>query len=306
MTAPVIVGVDGSERSEDAVVLAADLAEPGRELLLVHVHPYDGFGDLRSRHERAQLLRHASEQTARTVLATLEPSTSRSMRLVSNRSPAAGLHEVAATVGAPLIVVGSGHRARRGRVSSSSVAESVLADAPSPVAIASRGYGRTDRRLEAIGVGFDDSPESHDALRWAASLARRRHARLVVVAVHTPLAFGGLSTTGVGGYRSANEALREQLVQKTLQALSALAPDVAARHRLLHGDAAAQLARFSSELDLLVLGSRGYGALRTVLLGSVSRALVRTSRCPVVVVPRGAEISWSPEATYADWATLIA
>ena len=203
------------------------------------------------------------------------------------------------------IVVGSGHRARRGRVSSGSVSESVLAGAPSPVAIASRGYGRADRRLEAIGVGFDDSPESHDALRWAASLARRRHARLVVLAVHTPLAFGGLSTTGVGGYRSANEALRQQLVQNTLQALSALAPEVAARHRLLDGDAAAQLARCSSELDLLVLGSRGYGALRAVLLGSVSRALVRTSRCPVVVVPRGAEVSWSPEATYADWATLI-
>jgi nucleotide-binding universal stress UspA family protein len=284
----------------------ADLAGPGRELLLVHVHPYDGLGELLSRGEREQLLRDVSEQTAMTVGSTLEPSWSPSVRLVSNRSPAAGLHEIAATVGAPLIVVGSGHRARRGRVSSGSVAESVLASAPAPVAIASRGYGRTDRRLEAIGVGFDDSPESHDALRWAALLARRRHARLVVLAVHTPLAFGGLSTTGVGGYRSAIETLRQQLVQKSLQALSTLAPEVPARHRLLDGDAAVQLARFSSELDLLVLGSRGYGALRTVLLGSVSRALVRTSRCPVVVVPRGAEISWSPEATYADWATLIA
>ena len=171
MTAPVIVGVDGSERSQDAVVLAADLAEPGSELLLVHVHPYDGLGDLLSGGEREQLVRDVSEPTAMTVLAALEPSTSRSMRLVSNRSPAAGLHEIAATVGAPLIVVGSGHRARRGRVSSGSVAESVLAGAPSPVAIASRGYGRTDRRLEAIGVGFDDSAESHDALRWAAARA---------------------------------------------------------------------------------------------------------------------------------------
>ena len=134
-------------------------------------------------------------------------------------------------------------------------------------------------------VGVDGSERSQDAVVLAA--------------------FGGLSTTGATGYRSANEALRHELLEKTLEAVASLAPGLDARHRLLDGDAAAQLARCSSELDLLVLGSRGYGPLRTVLLGSVSRTLVRTSRCPVVVLPRGAEVPWSPETTYADWATLI-
>lgn len=45
------------------------------------------------------------------------------------------------------------------------------------------------------------------------------------------------------------------------------------------------LAAASQELDLLVCGSRGYGPLRTVLVGGVSHALVRHSACPVVVVP---------------------
>jgi nucleotide-binding universal stress UspA family protein len=42
----------------------------------------------------------------------------------------------------------------------------------------------------------------------------------------------------------------------------------------------------SETLDVLVTGSRGYGAVRAVLLGSVSRALVRGAACPVVVSPR--------------------
>ena len=59
--------------------------------------------------------------------------------------------------------------------------------------------------------------------------------------------------------------------------------------RLLDGDAVGELAEASAELDLLVLGSRGYGPVRRVLFGSVSRALARYAACPVVVVPRGAD-----------------
>jgi nucleotide-binding universal stress UspA family protein len=69
--------------------------------------------------------------------------------------------------------------------------------------------------------------------------------------------------------------------------VSSLGSAVEIGHRLLDGDPAGELARASSGLDVLVVGSRGYGAVRTVLLGSVARELVRTSACPVVVVPRG-------------------
>ena len=43
------------------------------------------------------------------------------------------------------------------------------------------------------------------------------------------------------------------------------------------------------ELDLLVCGSRGYGPLRSVLVGGVSGRLMRSAHCPVIVVPRGIE-----------------
>jgi nucleotide-binding universal stress UspA family protein len=60
---------------------------------------------------------------------------------------------------------------------------------------------------------------------------------------------------------------------------------------LLDGDARELLAGESAGLDLLVVGSRGYGPLRAVLLGSVSSALVRSAQSPLVVVPRGADRS---------------
>ncbi|HEX5617559.1 MAG TPA: universal stress protein [Solirubrobacteraceae bacterium] len=300
MSAPIVVGVDGSERSHDAVVLAARLAESGQDLLLVHVHAYGRLSNLLSGGEQEQLVRDVAESTAMVVLGTLEPSTRRSMRLVSNRSPAAGLQAMAAEVGAPLIVVGSSHRAGLGRVMPGSVAESVLTEAPAAVAVAPKGYARSEGSLRSIGCGFDDSPESHEALGWAASFARRRDARLVAFAIHTPLAFGGLSTTGATGYQSANEVLRDQLGRRTLRAVSSLGSAVQIGHRLLDGDPAVELARASAGLDVLVVGSRGYGAVRTVLLGSVARELVRTSACPVVVVPRGgAQVRGSDRAAEA-------
>jgi len=60
---------------------------------------------------------------------------------------------------------------------------------------------------------------------------------------------------------------------------------------MLDGDPLTLLRDASADLDLMVLGSRGYGPVRTLLLGSVSRAVVRDAACPVVVVPRQADAS---------------
>jgi nucleotide-binding universal stress UspA family protein len=63
---------------------------------------------------------------------------------------------------------------------------------------------------------------------------------------------------------------------------------------LLKGDPQALLARESGQLDLLVVGSRGFGPLRAVLLGSVSSGLVRSAESPLVVVPRGSDADSEP------------
>ena len=56
---------------------------------------------------------------------------------------------------------------------------------------------------------------------------------------------------------------------------------------LLHGPAAEEIARrVHGVVDLLLVGSRGYGPLRRALLGSVSGALVRDAGGPVIIIPR--------------------
>jgi nucleotide-binding universal stress UspA family protein len=210
------------------------------------------------------------------------------MQLVSNRSPAAGLHDLAAEQNAALIVVGSSHRSGLGRVLAGTVAESVLAGSPVPVAIAPRGLAGSEDSIRIVGCGFDGSPEAHEALGWAADIARRRRARLEVLAVHPRIAFAGVSSAGAFGYQSADETLRRTLEKQMRDAIASLRPGVGASGRLLGGDPSTALVDASKEVDLLTLGSRGYGPIRTVLLGSVSRTLVREGACSVVVLPRGA------------------
>ena len=61
---------------------------------------------------------------------------------------------------------------------------------------------------------------------------------------------------------------------------------------------AEQLAERSAGVNLMVVGSRGYGPLHSVLVGGVSGRLMRSAQCPTIVVPRGVE---SPlDALFAD------
>jgi nucleotide-binding universal stress UspA family protein len=294
--APLIVGVDGSERSRDALALAVQLAEPGQRVVLAHVHPYEQLSDLLSGGDYERLVREVAESTLSATQDTLHPATERAMQLVPNRSPAAGLHDLAAEKDAALIVVGSSHRSGLGRVLAGSVAESVLAGSPVPVAIAPRGLAGSEDSIRIVGCGFDGSREAHEALGWAADIARRRRARLEVLAVYPRIAFGGVSSAGAFGYQSADNALRRAFEKQMRDAIASLGPGVEVSGRLLDGDPATALVDASTELDLLTLGSRGYGPIRTVLLGSVSRALVREGACSVVVLPRGASANRSDAA----------
>ena len=82
----------------------------------------------------------------------------------------------------------------------------------------------------------------------------------------------------------------DRFVQEDLDALVADLPDgVAATTERLTGDPAELLAEYSKHVDLLVVGSRGYGPLRAVLAGGVGGRVLRTAHCPVIIVPRGVE-----------------
>jgi nucleotide-binding universal stress UspA family protein len=141
--------------------------------------------------------------------------------------------------------------------------------------------------LRTIGAAFDGSPESRAALQWAADLAERSDASVRILSVHEPL------VSPVPGFHgipmvAEDQALRDHLGRQLEAAASDLRHrGVAVETSLVTGDAVRVLVQESSELDVLVMGSRGYGRTRALLAGSVSRALVKRAACPVVVLPPG-------------------
>lgn len=287
---PVIVGVDGSERSVDALALA-DLLGPalGRQVTIAYVHPYGKLASLFSEGEHERVVREVAESTFDQVREHLPSLAERRMQLVSAASAAAGLHALAQREAAALIVIGSSHRSSIGRILIGGTGERLLSGAPAPVAVAPAGYAADNRGIQTIGCGFDGTQESQRALEWAAELARARSALLRVLSVFEPVLPASVAVGGGLATASINDVLRQRCAEELARALSGLDADIEARGTLLDGNARAVLARESADLDLLVVGSRGYGPLRAVLLGSVSSALVRLAGSPLVVVSRGGE-----------------
>ena len=282
---PIVVGVEGKEHSADAIALADLLAESlGAPLLLVHTHPSEDLSRVLDQEEHEQIV-HSTLDSTFQIEALVAGNRGREMRVMPASSPAAGLQEIAEREAARLIVVGPSHRSGLGRVQPGSVGERLLSGAPAPVAIPPRGYADSERGLEQVATAFDGSPESSQALEWAANIAQSPETRLRVVSVHAPIAFPHVSAGGAFAGESVSRALRE-LVQQHAAAIAAHGDR--ADGMLRDGDPATVLVDASREADILVLGSRGYGPLRAVLLGSVSQAVIRHATCPVVVVPRSA------------------
>jgi nucleotide-binding universal stress UspA family protein len=131
-----------------------------------------------------------------------------------------------------------------------------------------------------IGVAYDSSPESTVAVDAARALAAEQGAVLsamTVVSVPTS-SFG----PGPLPLHDAIEAVR-QPARDEIAALGGIEPHVA------YEATAEELAVFSGRCDLLVMGSRGYGAWGRLVHGSTSRQLSRTARCPLLVLARAAE-----------------
>jgi nucleotide-binding universal stress UspA family protein len=191
-------------------------------------------------------------------------------------SPAAALQDEARRIGAALtgclasrlaIVVGSSHQA------------------PCAVAVAPAGYAEgAPESLRVVGCGFDGTAGSREALRLAGRLVQSGGGTVRVIAVHEPVAFGSVPDAPESRLVKVNRLLRDALAIDVREAEEAAGVGVAAE--LLDGDPVSVLAEASERLDVLVLGSRGYGRLGAAVIGSVPRGLVSTARCPVVVAPR--------------------
>ena len=206
---------------------------------------------------------------------------------VAKCDPAKTLGGMAERGEADLIVLGSTHRAAFGSVAPGSVAEHLLRGAKARLVIAPKGYAEGDftDTLHVVGIGFDGMAESRAALAEAARLAERNHAAMRVIAVSAPVPAMGAAAAAQAGTTEAGADLQRQLHD----AVAELPSEVRALPVFDRGDPVEQLlARAEEGLDLLVLGSRGFGPVMRLLTGSVSARVIRKAPCPVLIVPRPA------------------
>ncbi|MEV4061084.1 universal stress protein [Nonomuraea dietziae] len=290
MTRDIVVGVDDSPAARAATHWAADeAARRNRPLRIVHVagvHAYgrpplaaaDAYPSLA---EYGQAVLDAAAADAREHRPGLDVTTT-----LAGGPVVEALEEEAAD--AELLVVGAGgSRVLPGaRLGSTGAALAGRVDCPVAVV-----HEDAQERHGVVAVGFDEHSDA--ALRYAFEEAGRRGARLRAVHAWQPPAFSPFAL----GYGPVLSELFEQEKRKA-QALLApwrhRYPQVEVVEDIICGAAVPAIRRASAEADVVVVGSRGRGPLRSALLGSVSHGALHHSRCPVVVVQPAHELASRP------------
>lgn len=270
-----IVGIDGAEGGADALALARVLSADDAELTLVGVYPREPVAWRGASAAYQEALREEADR----ILAEARKGLADSTTIVSHGAPdvGRGLHEVAARLGADVIVVGSSRKGHVGRVFTGDDTRHALNGAACAVAVAPAGYSHTEPALRKIGVGYDGSPESEQALAFAREIAREKGAGVAAMEVLS------LPTRYLVGPAFPDRPTVLRLLDEARHRISQID---GVEGQAAAGVAAEELARFSESVDLMVLGSRGYGPVGRLVYGSVGQDLARSARSPLLVLPR--------------------
>jgi nucleotide-binding universal stress UspA family protein len=204
---------------------------------------------------------------------------------VEEGSPADALQALAERGEADLIVLGSTHHAAFGSVAPGSIAEHLLHGARCRLMIAPKGYAKEDHsgdRLRVLAVGYDGMAESQAALEEGAKLALRFGGSMKVIGVATAVPAIGAAAAAQAGAEAGPD-----FQARLYDAVGELPSEARALPVLERGSPVEKLLEASEVgVDLLVLGSRGFGPVMRLLVGSVSSRVIREASCPVMVVPR--------------------
>lgn len=280
-----IVGYDGGSTGRDALHFGVRWAmASGDRLVVVTVHP--GAADPGIQRVDAEWAAYEREQ-AQAVLEeakTLLPgSVDAEFVRVDASSSSAGLYRLVEGGGTMLVL---GARKARGlrRTYPGTTAERMLHGASIPVTVVPSDYAKQPLEpLRRVVVAFVDTPDGHAAVETAARIAKHLSGELTVLTVvpdtRVSPAMGEphrFATDQDADYRTALDA-----------AVASVDAGVTVTGRLMQGPVIEALVDIEpAEADLLLLGSRGYGPLASVLLGGVSSRVVRHARVPLGVVPR--------------------
>lgn len=296
----VIVGVDGSAHSRAALDWAA--AEAARREMPVlavyalgmplmvsasagpaHFDPTDEISE-----QATDVLTHAA-----TRVRELQPAVTVETETALEEAPLALLRHCRPR---DVLVVGTRGLSALASVFVGSVSIRVAAQAPCPVVVVPSKEGKpATTSLKKIVVGVDDSDNARRALRVAVDLASERDAELVVVnSWEVPYPYDPVAMTAMGYQpqedlfdRRSEELVAELLAEVADERREGL--DIEVSVVRTQDSPVHAVLKASEGADAIVLGSRGRGSVRGLLLGSVGQGVLHHSQIPVVVMPHNAD-----------------
>jgi nucleotide-binding universal stress UspA family protein len=279
---PIVVGIDGSASALHAADWAAQEAALRRApLRLVHGVPLGAVGYSGSfEAQEAQGRRYVTQAAA--AVSRVWPEVDLDIE-VYNGDPVPVLVELSRH--ARLVVVGSGGR-RFGGLLAGSTAVALARHGHCPLAVL-RGPvpERAAARQEPVVVGVDGSPTSEAALALAFEEASLRN--LDLVAVHTWIDFSSDYSSAYARQFITDweriETEEHELLAQRLAGWREHYPDVTVQRVVTRDRPAHHLLEHATHAQLLVVGSRGRGALSGMVLGSTSQALIYHAPCPLLI-----------------------
>jgi nucleotide-binding universal stress UspA family protein len=280
----IVVGLDGSHASENALLWAGCEAERrGAELYIAHATDLgDGIG--LSSATRQAVLRDSAAYGRQLVKAARE--------LIAQRFPAVLVHcrveetrpeqlliELSNT--ASMVVVGTEGDNRFMDMVLGSVSRRVAAHAGCPVVVIGRGWLPTEPHGEVM-VGVADSAGGRAALRFGFAEAAQRNATLVAVRAYG--VFGRSDSAEVFAPLPGLRYHESTVLHEVLDEVRGDFPQVTVRPVLIDEPVTDALPRLSAEADLLVLGCRHGDHHRASRLGGIASTILHRSLCPVAVI----------------------
>ena len=288
----VVVGVDGSTESARALAWAASEAALRGVALdiryVVHLPvTSEPFTDAVTHAEPLTEVRGYADAVlaaARGAAIDREPGLTLTTTLDYGQ-PAAAL--INAGAGADLVVVGARGLGALGSMFFGSTSTRVAARCSTPVVVVPRSPHRAKASAGRVVVGVDGSAHSDVAVRFALDEARRRAVGLLALAVYElPLIDRWRENSIFYGdvQKAARVSAEDHLVETLSRLRTSQDRDVDVEQRVESGRAAKVLVEAGRDALMTVVGSRGRGEVRGVLLGSVSQAVLHHAKHPVVVV----------------------
>lgn len=284
--AGVVVGVDGDPTTLRAVGWAAQ--EAGRRGL-----PLDLVQVLPPSHRPAEELYPPTGRAlslldqARRIASDAAPEVAVRLSAVDG---VAGPALVTVSRRAHLLVVGARDLAGSLELTLGRTLVHTMGHAACPVVVVPAHWGPEDRHAGPVLAGVDGSPESHGAVAFAVDVADRWQARITAISALPR------------GATDAEDDARRRVLAEARAGSATTHPGSRIHEVVRHGTPSAEiLAVARDRAALVVLGSRGRGALVGPLLGSTSQAVVRAAPCPVAVLSSAAAARWtSPERVWAE------